>query len=65
MKYFVLTSESVSGLSALVEQSLTEGWVLAGGVSVAMSYATVVNERKGYTQSQDYTIFAQAVVKPS
>lgn len=59
MKYKILDSNDRSELEALVEEALSEGYRLSGGVSV-QKYSWG-NGRKGYSEYE--TIWAQAVFK--
>ncbi len=62
MQYTVLTDCDQDGLSAQVDEHLGQGWELVGGVSVTGWREEWENERKGYSESETITIYAQAVL---
>ena len=61
MKYEIYVIGTAEGLADKINEALAAGWKLHGGVSVAQSFETHENQRKGYTETDtDYT-FAQAM----
>lgn len=52
MEYLVLTFSDTHRLERRVEEYLSQGWLLQGGISIA--YSTVTNN----------PLYAQALVKP-
>lgn len=62
-EYIVLDSNSSEGLERLVNQKLEEGWTLVGGVSVCAWFEQWENTRKGNTESDTYSRYAQALIK--
>jgi hypothetical protein len=62
LKYEIARASSAAELEQAVQDKLREGWELQGGVSVAMTFESWNNERKGYGETLTSTIFAQAMV---
>lgn len=65
MKYEIISRDDQAKLAEAVNEYLAAGWELQGGVSVASHFASWENSRKGYTESEHFYIFAQALVKRS
>lgn len=61
-KYKLLVSSSHERLELLVNEQIDAGWMPLGGVAVAQSFEAIENERKGYTEYNTDTTFAQAMV---
>ncbi len=59
--YKILISSSHERLEVLVNEQIDRGWQPLGGVSVAQSFESIENERKGYTEHNTDTTFAQAM----
>jgi hypothetical protein len=61
MDYQILTATTAKELAALVNEQIARGWAPCGGVSASTYYAQWENERKGYTESEERTEYAQAM----
>ncbi len=62
-EYFLVVASDGDTLIATVNKLLSEGWTLQGGAAVASHYASWENERKGYTESETYHTFTQAMIR--
>ena len=65
MDYQILTATTAKELAALVNAQISRGWVPCGGVAASAYYASWGNERKGYTESEERTEYAQALTSTS
>lgn len=63
-EYTVLTADNATDLSDAVDDHLSRGFGLVGGVSVTSHYEQWENARKGYMESETFVLYAQAVAKP-
>lgn len=64
MRYRIIEAESREGLETAVQEAIlgVHGWRPHGGVAVSIATVTRENERKGYTEVETQTIWAQAMV---
>lgn len=62
MRYTVVQSWTLEGMSEQVEPLLAVGWELQGGVSVAY-YEQKTTDGQGYDDVSEIRLFAQALIK--
>jgi hypothetical protein len=63
MEYKVLNERDQEILEQYVNEHLARGWVPCGGISVCSWFETWENTRKGNTESETYTRYAQAMTR--
>ena len=64
MEYKVLIASDGASLSDAVNEAIRAGWMPQGGVAVTQDSRVWENERKGYTEHETETTYAQAMVLP-
>lgn len=64
MEYDVIEATELDDLKNRVIEKINQGWIPQGGVSVTAWDEQWENSRNGYTESETYTIFVQAMIKP-
>lgn len=63
MKYTILASGCHQTLEMQVNEAIGEGWTPLGGISVAQSFQSYENQRKGgFEHNTEYT-YAQAMTR--
>ena len=65
MKYKIIVSGCAETLEMQVNEAIANGWKLFGGISVAQSFQSYENSRKGYTEHDTEYTFAQAMTLES
>ena len=61
--YNIYVSGTAEGLAEKVDAALAAGWKLHGGVSVAQSFETHEDRRRGYAETDTAYTFAQAMTR--
>lgn len=61
--YMIAKHNYADDLAADVEALMRDGWEPLGGVAVTSHYEQWENARKGYTESETFVLYAQAMVR--
>ena len=61
MEYEILTSDSAAGLQAKVREYISKDWRPCGGVAISNWVEVEENSRKGYSENNSYSVYAQAM----
>lgn len=62
-EYVVVSDGCEHDFIQLVNAHLREGWEPFGGVSVTSHFESWENSRKGYTETETFVMYAQAMVR--
>lgn len=63
MQYKILAADNMTELETEVNAAIADGWLPLGGVAINEYIHSWENERKGYTESQEHSCYAQAMTK--
>lgn len=63
MQYKILNDSNLRELENQVNAAMADGWLPCGGVAINEYTHSWENSRKGGTESQEYSCYAQAMTK--